>query len=110
MFNPKLIFMLLLVLGSQTLLADDLDDGIGGDEPIEDKLQINKNIEYIKRNALAKAQQGGKKAIVNCGAGNMNFAPGTKFAAGTTIVNLSDNKNSASICGKKAAAAKDDGD
>ena len=93
--------LFLLSLFCQPLLAGDLDDGIGGDEALEDKIQINKNIEFIKRNATAKALRGAKNTIVNCGAGNMNFAPGTKFNANTTIVNLSNNKNSTSICGKK---------
>lgn len=106
MFKKKFALLFLLGLFCQPLLADDLDDGIGGDDPIEDKLQINKNIEYIKRNAMAKAMSGNKNTIVNCGTGNMNFAPGTKFKSNTTIVNLSNNKNATSVCGKKASAAE----
>jgi hypothetical protein len=108
MFKKNYALWLLLVLICQPLHADDLDDSIGGDEAIEDKLQINKNIEYIKRNEMAKAKRGAKNTIVNCGAGNQAFGAGTKFKANTTIVNLSNNKNAVSICGKKPSAADEE--
>jgi|CXWL01.1.fsa_nt_gi hypothetical protein len=81
--------------------SDDLNDGIKIDDPIDDKLGFSKNINFIKQQAKAKMNSG--KAIVNdgCqGTGNINVAPGANLK-NATIVNLSDNKNSSTVCNNK---------
>jgi hypothetical protein len=80
--------------------CDDLNDGIKIDDPINDKLEFSKNINFIKQQTKAKMNSG--KAIVNdgCqGTGNINVGPGTNLK-NTTIVNLSDNKNLSTVCNK----------
>lgn len=87
--------------------AGDLDDGIKLDEAINDDLKIEKNLQYIKRKALAKAQaqqsgeEGDPKVIVNtaCGTGNQNFGAGANLK-GATIVNLSNNTGANAVCGQ----------
>lgn len=79
--------------------ADEFDGGIPLDTLISDKLEKTINIEYIKRNALTKAQQGAAINSLDCGTGNQTFGPGADLK-GATIVNLSDNKGSTSACTK----------
>jgi hypothetical protein len=90
-------FMLFLLLIGSPIFADDLNDGIAIDEPVDDGLQMQKNSNFIERNAMAKALRGDKKTIVDCGTGNQVFGPGANLK-GATIVNLSNNKNSTSVC------------
>ena len=70
MLKRSYTYVLLLCLASSSLYANDLNDGIGIDEEINDDLQINPNIDFIKRNAIAKARR----------------------------VNLSNNKGATSVC------------
>lgn len=78
----------------------DLDDGIAADSIIDDNLQLGKNIQFIKQNALRKAKSG-KAIVTGCeGVGNNSFGPGTDLD-GATIVNMSNNKNAASFCEKR---------
>ncbi|MGR9044736.1 MAG: hypothetical protein ACU83N_05530 [Gammaproteobacteria bacterium] len=92
--------LLLLCLTSGAVYADDLNDGIGIDEEINDNLQLNTNIDFIKRNAIAKARRaadGGKGTAGCSGTGNQSFGPGANLK-GATIVNLSNNKGATSVC------------
>jgi hypothetical protein len=100
MLKKSNICLILLFLASNPIFADDLNDGITMDDAIDDQLQINKNMNFIKRNAMAKALRGSKNVIVDCGSGNQIFGPGANLN-GATIVNLSNNKNTTSVCNKK---------
>lgn len=100
MLKRSYTYLLLLCLASASLYADDLNDGIGIDEEINDNLQLNSNIDFIKRNAIAKARRatkGGKGTSGCSGTGNQSFGPGTDLK-GATIVNLSNNKGATSVC------------
>jgi hypothetical protein len=90
------------------LSASDLDDGIALDNPINDDLQINKNVLYTIRRAKSKLKAklkvkqknpNNKRVIISgCnGVGNQTFI-GTKFKTGTTIINASNNKDVSSFC------------
>lgn len=99
MFKKILAIILLSGIGS-IALANDLDDGLGIDEDIDDKLQLNKNVAFIRRAAKAKAASG--KAITNddtCGTGNQVIGQGSTLK-NVTIVNLSKNRNINAACGK----------
>ena len=103
MLKRSYTYLLLLCLVSSSLYADDLNDGIGIDEPINDDLQISPNIDFIKRNAIAKARRatkGGKSNSGCSGTGNQSFGPGANLK-GATIVNLSNNKGATSVCIKR---------
>jgi hypothetical protein len=98
----------LLLSFSLPLIAGDLDDGIKADEPIKDDLDLDVNVQYIKRRAKAAAQmaESGKpttgKVIVNTscsGTGNQTFGAGANLQ-GATIVNLSENKGTTTVCDK----------
>ena len=91
-----------------SIVAGDLDDGIKIDEPINDDIDLDINIQYIKRRAKAAAEATkngddvSKKIIVNkgcSGTGNQNFGAGANLK-GTTIVNLSENKGTSTVCGQ----------
>ncbi|MGR9114821.1 MAG: hypothetical protein ACU85E_03585 [Gammaproteobacteria bacterium] len=98
MLKKSYSYLFLLILVSGSLAADDLNDGIGIDEPINDNLQLNSNIDFIKRNAIAKARRGANGSNSGCsGTGNQSFGPGANLQ-GATIVNLSDNKGATSVC------------
>lgn len=101
MLKKIFIFLLLLPFLGGPLRADDFDGGIPLDELIDDKLETTLNIEYIKRNAKAKALRGSDNGInKGCdGTGNQTFGPGANLQ-GATIVNLSDNKGTTSVCTK----------
>ncbi len=103
-----LIFIALLSV-TVYVSADDLDDGIKLDEPLNDDINLDVNIQFIKRRAKAAAesvQNGGSaggKVIVNTGCGgtgNQIFGAGSDLK-GATIVNLSDNKGTSTVCGGK---------
>jgi len=103
-----LIFIALLSV-TVYVSADDLDDGIKLDEPLNDDINLDVNIQFIKRRAKAAAesvQNGGSaggKIQVNTacgGTGNQTFGAGSNLQ-GATIVNLSDNKGSSTVCGGK---------
>ena len=98
MLKKSYIYLFIFYLVSSPLYADDLDDGIGIDEAIDDKLQLEINIDYIKRSAIAKARRAEAKGNSGCsGIGNQSFGPGANLK-GATIVNLSDNKGTSSVC------------
>ena len=93
------VYLILISIVTSPLYAGDLDDGMGIDEDINDNLQLNTNIDFIKRNALAKSKR--NKGDSGCGgAGNQTFGPGANLK-GATIVNLSDNKGASSVCIKR---------
>ncbi len=78
--------------------AGDLDDGIALDTPINDDLRLDINVDFIKRNAKAKAKRGAANNSNGCeGTGNQSFGAGSNLK-GATIVNLSDNKGSSTVC------------
>lgn len=99
----KIIFTLVItLLMSLNVNADDLDDGIGIDEPIDDSLNLGKNINFIKRSAIAKSKSGNKKNSQSSGCdgtGNIKIGAGSNLK-GATIVNLSNNKGTSSVCTK----------
>lgn len=102
MFKKAIIFLCLFPLLGGPLCADDLDGGIALDDlVIKDNLENTLNIEYIKRNARAKALRGAASGqSQGCsGVGNQTFGPGAKLQ-GATIINLSDNKGTTSVCTK----------
>ncbi len=95
--------MLLLTFNAN---ADDLDDGIELDNPIDDSLDLDKNINFIKRSAIAKSKSksGGNNSSQSesggCdGTGNIKIGAGSNLK-GATIVNLSNNKGTSSVCTK----------
>lgn len=90
-------FLFAISLISSPLYAGDLDDGIGVDEDVNDNIQLNPNIDFIKRNALAKARRGTANNSGCGGTGNQVFGPGANLT-NATIVNLSDNKGANSVC------------
>lgn len=96
-----LFVMLLLTFNAN---ADDLDDGIGIDNPIDDGLDLDKNINFIKRSAIAKSKsksgQSNSSQSGGCdGTGNIKIGAGSNLK-GATIVNLSNNKGTSSVCTK----------
>lgn len=94
------IILLLLTFYVNPVYADDFDGGIDLDEPIKDNLQTGLNIEYIKRNVKSKVARG-TAIVYGCeGIGNQTFGPGTNLR-GATIVNLSNNKGTNTLCNKK---------
>ncbi|MGH8497655.1 MAG: hypothetical protein ACRERV_02440 [Methylococcales bacterium] len=102
MLKKICIFLFLLPILGGPLVADDLDGGIALDDlVIEDKLDSTLNIEFIKRNARSKALRGADKGQnQGCnGVGNQTFGPGANLQ-GATIINLSDNKGTTSVCTK----------
>lgn len=104
-------FMVFFVLLAPVIaMSNDLDDGIALDEPINDDLKTGVNIPFImmKAKGAQGLQQKGVKpsrpVIVNDGVGgqgNQVFGIGTKFGAGTTIINAAEIKNSNSISGNR---------
>jgi hypothetical protein len=94
--------ILMALLNISTGYADDLDDGISIDTPINDDLTLDKNINFIKRNAIAKARsksKGGKSSSGCDGTGNIKIGAGSNLK-GATIVNLSNNKGTTTVCDK----------
>jgi hypothetical protein len=76
--------------------AGDLDDGIGIDTPINDDIDVDKNIQFIVRSALAKAKTGenGSQSST-CGSGNVVIGPGSKVRE---VINVSTNKGTTAVC------------
>jgi len=102
----KLLIFVVFFVFSYSSFAGDLDDGIKLDEPINDDLKLDTNLQYIKRRAKAKTEsiqdgeENSDKIVVNdaCGGtGNMNFGAGANLK-GATIVNMSDNRGSSAVC------------
>ena len=84
--------------------ANDLDDGIGIDNRIDDGLDLGKNTQFIVRKALSKAKAdnkaGGKDGSQSgsCGTGNIIIGAGSKIKE---VYNISTNKGTTTVCGKK---------
>ena len=112
MISKKLTVILLLIGISGSGFCGDLDDGIGLDKPINDDINAGINIEFIKRNAKAKAKRRAGEADTltsrsqaldggECeGAGNIKIGPGTDLKGVKQIINISTNKGVSTICTK----------
>jgi hypothetical protein len=97
--NTSYMLLLFCLSSNPLIAASDLDDGIDASDSLEDSIQLKKNIQFIIRNAKAKAARG--DAIISCdGAGNQTFAPGANLN-GATIINLSKNNGATSVCNNK---------
>ena len=93
---PTLMALCLMGM-SAYVSATDLDDNIGLDEPLTDRLEPFVNIQFITTKAVVKAKARAKRGqkdlgIDNAGIGNINIGPGAKLK-GVTIVNISKVKN-----------------
>ncbi len=106
-YSRLILFSTILISG--VVSSGDLDDGIGIDEVINDDLKPSVNIPFILMKAKA-AESRGERGLTNSrpvittgegGQGNQTFGVGTKFGAGTTIINASEIKNSTSITNKR---------
>jgi hypothetical protein len=106
-YGQLLLFIAILVPG--VVNSGDLNDGIGIDEAINDDLKPTVNVPFILMKARA-AESRGERGIESSrpviiqgqgGQGNQTFGIGTKFGAGTTIINASEIKNSTSITNKR---------
>ncbi len=91
------LMALCLTISSLPVGANDLDDNIGLDEPISDRLEPFVNIQFITTKAIVKARARAKRGesnidIDNAGIGNVNIGAGAKLK-GVTIINLSKTKN-----------------
>ena len=104
----RIFILIALLMTAFSVYAGDLDDGIKIDEPNNDNIDLDINIQYIKRRAKAAAEATkngddvSKKIIVNkgcSGTGNQNFGAGANLK-GATIVNLSENKGTSTVCGQ----------
>ena len=98
----KKILALFLLVHLIPVIADDLNDGIAIDTPINDDLTLGKNINFIKRNAIAKSKHKSKNGNTKSGCdgtGNIKIGAGSNLK-GATIVNLSSNKGTTTVCGK----------
>ena len=109
----KLSMLMLLITISFSGISGDLDDGIGIDKPINDDLQLDINVDFIKRNAKAKAKRNTPDGDSNTltsnslsgpegcdGAGNIKIGPGTDLKGVRQIINISTNKGVSTICTK----------
>jgi len=89
---------LLLLTTHVAVIADDLDDGIAIDTPLNDDLNPDLNIQFITAMARSKAKSGSQRVITNDdqnnGLGNINIGANANLR-GAIIVNLSENKNTA---------------
>ena len=108
----KLLLILWLVCVNSSGFCADLDDGLGLGEPIVDEIKTGINVQFIRRNAVAKVRRKAKKAeegtegvegadaeALECdGAGNINIGPGTDLSGVRTIVNVSTNTGTTTVC------------
>lgn len=89
---------LILLICTTAVYADDLDDGIGIDTPINDDLTPDRNIQFIVRKALARAKTGEKNGTGSgCGSGNIIIGPGSRVKE---VINISNNKGTTAVCSK----------
>jgi hypothetical protein len=89
---------LILLICTTTVYADDLDDGIGIDTPINDDIDLDKNIQFIVRKALARAKTGEKNGTGSgCGSGNITIGAGSRVKE---VINVSNNKGTTAVCSK----------
>jgi hypothetical protein len=102
MYSRLLLISLFLVAANS--YANDLDDGIGIDNRIDDGLDLGKNTKFIIRKGLSKAKAsnkaGGKDGSQSgsCGTGNIIIGAGSKIKE---VYNISTNKGTTTVCGKK---------
>ncbi|BCX88110.1 hypothetical protein MIN45_P0477 [Methylomarinovum tepidoasis] len=104
--NRLTLCSLVLALGAvPPVMANDLNDGIAIDDPIDDSLKPTLNVPFILMKAKA-AELRAKKGLKSSrpvitqgeqGQGNITFGIGSKIAPGTTIINSSEIKNSNAI-------------
>ena len=89
----------MLLLFITAVNANDLDDGIGIDTPVNDDLTLDKNIKFIIRKALSKADSGQENGTESesCGSGNITIGAGSKVKE---VINVSTNKGTTAVCGK----------
>jgi len=96
----RLLFISLFLVVTNSY-ANDLDDGIGDDTKIDDGLDLDKNIKFIVRKGLSKAnnKSGGKNSSQSgsCGSGNIVIGAGSKIKE---VFNISTNKGTTAVCGK----------
>lgn len=94
----KFIALVFLIL-TTTVIAGDLDDGIDLDTPIVDDLTLDKNVQFIVRNALAKGKSGKANgdSSGSCGSGNITIGAGSKIKE---VINISSNTGTTAVCGK----------
>ncbi len=98
-FRPALLVVTLLI--TTNCYADDLDDGIGIDGPIDDDLNLSKNVKFIIRKALAQAktddESGGGTESSSCGSGNIVIGAGSNVKE---VINISTNTGTTAVCGQ----------
>lgn len=87
---------LILLIFTATVTADDLDDGIGIDEPITDDLNLDKNVQFIVRNALSKGNSNQADSTGTCGSGNIVIGAGSNVQE---VINISSNTGTTAVCG-----------
>jgi len=93
-----LLIALFLVISNS--YANDLDDGIGIDTPVDDGLDLGKNTQFIIRKSLAKQKANNKSGgsqSSSCGSGNIVVGAGSKIKE---VINISTNKGTTAVCGK----------
>ena len=94
----QIILMLLFSCVIVDSYADDLNDGIALDKPINDDLTLDTNVQFIIRKALAKAKTKKKNSKTSsCGSGNIVIGAGSKVKE---VINISTNTGTTAICGK----------
>jgi len=95
--NTIKTFAIALILAATPLAgvsANDLDDGIALDEPINDDVQKDVNVQYIVANAIGRANKhNGEVQDAVDGNGNILFGPGAKIGNNVVIINNSKNKS-----------------
>ena len=104
MMMKQLLLGVVIVCGVALLpvWANDLDDGIPADEPIDDGVKVDTNFTFIvvdaETKARAKASGSSGKNVINSenGLGNINIGAGADLS-GATIINLSNNEDSTVI-------------
>ena len=93
----RLLFISLLLVATNGY-ADDFDDGIGIDTPIDDGLDLGKNTKFIVRKSIAKSNKDSKSGKSgSCGSGNITIGAGSKIKE---VINLSTSKGTVAVCGK----------
>ncbi|MDT8405846.1 MAG: hypothetical protein RQ715_01205 [Methylococcales bacterium] len=94
MFRRSLLALVTLIFVS-VASADDLDDGIGFDKGVNDDITLGKNVQFIRRKAIAKSKKGDSQQGGGCGTGNVIIGPGSRVKE---VYNLSTNKGTTSVC------------
>jgi len=94
------VISLFLMIGN-IAYANDLDDGIGIDNAIDDGLDLGKNTKFIVRKSLARQKSdqksGSSSQSGSCGSGNIVIGAGSKIKE---VINISTNKGTTAVCGK----------